>query len=306
MNVIIRDALLAVTVFMCAGVSAHADDTTIQAGEIQLKGKIVGSALGSAFLMDVQQVKTSNGSIIAISPPRGKNIEGNATIDVMTNGIAATDPTARLQEGDLVLAIGRNSGDGQPLSARVIVMLSHRIATLSPPTMGTGDASQARKPAWLHPFRRKMLVPTSDKYSPCDELYDAAMQTKPAWVNERIHHGDNVNEQFAPSGETPLMLAAKGPGDFTAEHWQDWPLACVTALIAAGANVNARDSYGDTALMFALGGKHQINVKCAKALIAAGADVNAKDNEGDSALSAARYLHSKDLIAILKAAGALE
>lgn len=85
-------------------------------------------------------------------------------------------------------------------------------------------------------------------------------------------------------GITPLMEAASN-GDFKK----------VKALIAAGANVNARNKLGCTVLMYATGaftfqvysaGNGHVNV--IKALIAAGADVNAKDNDdGETALMGA-------------------
>jgi ankyrin repeat protein len=57
-------------------------------------------------------------------------------------------------------------------------------------------------------------------------------------------------------------------------------------LIAAGADVNARDSYGATVLMNAA---HAGNVEMVKALIAAGADVNATDELGWNAVHKAVY-----------------
>ena len=66
------------------------------------------------------------------------------------------------------------------------------------------------------------------------------------------------------------LIAAAGKGD----------LAAVERLIREGASVAARDSRGRTALLVATHGNH---VPVARALIAAGADVNAKDDMQDSA-----------------------
>ncbi len=73
----------------------------------------------------------------------------------------------------------------------------------------------------------------------------------------------------------------------------------VKALIAARADINAQDIQGETPLMKAatLYG----NVDCVKAIIAAGADLNAKDNTGKTALARAM---SRDMAAVLRAAGA--
>jgi uncharacterized protein len=76
----------------------------------------------------------------------------------------------------------------------------------------------------------------------------------------------------AQSGQ-PLVEAAR-KGD----------LAAVERLIGRGANVNARDNRGRSALLAATHGNH---VAVARALIAAGADVNAKDDIEDSP-----YLHA--------------
>jgi ankyrin repeat protein len=57
----------------------------------------------------------------------------------------------------------------------------------------------------------------------------------------------------------------------------------VKALLAAGADVNARGEYGFTALMAAA----KCYTEAVKALLAAGADVNAKDADGNTALMAA-------------------
>jgi len=57
-------------------------------------------------------------------------------------------------------------------------------------------------------------------------------------------------------------------------------------LLAAGADVNARDGYGATALMNAA---HAGNAEMVQALIAAGADVNATDELGWNAVHKAVY-----------------
>lgn len=62
-------------------------------------------------------------------------------------------------------------------------------------------------------------------------------------------------------------------------------------LIAAGADIDARDSYGATALMNAA---HLGNAEMVKALIAAGADVNATDELGWSAVHKAVYNSDSD------------
>ena len=72
----------------------------------------------------------------------------------------------------------------------------------------------------------------------------------------------------------------------------------VRALIAAGANVNAKSNRGKTALMNAA---EKDGADSVRALIAAGADVNAKNDEGKTALIFAQ--NRPDIIRALKTPG---
>ena len=56
-------------------------------------------------------------------------------------------------------------------------------------------------------------------------------------------------------------------------------VAAITSLLAAGAEIDARNADGETALLVAT---HANNIDAARALIEAGADVNAKDRINDS------------------------
>jgi len=79
--------------------------------------------------------------------------------------------------------------------------------------------------------------------------------------------------------------------------------AMAKELIAAGADVNATDGFGSTALMWA--SRHGDEV-IAKELIAHGADINAKDNAGWTALEGATSNGHKEVAKNLRAAGAKE
>ena len=78
-------------------------------------------------------------------------------------------------------------------------------------------------------------------------------------------------------------------------------LAKVKALIAARADVNAKNNVGDTALMMASGFGH---LEVVQALLAAKADMNAKRNDGDTALMFASGNGRLEVVRALLAAGA--
>lgn len=74
---------------------------------------------------------------------------------------------------------------------------------------------------------------------------------------------------------------------------------CLSALIVAGADVNAKNDDGNTALTLAAGNGHK---DCVAALIAAGADVNAKNNNGWTALILAAWNGHKGCVKLLEQA----
>jgi ankyrin repeat protein len=112
-----------------------------------------------------------------------------------------------------------------------------------------------------------------------------------------ISAGADVNAKDM-NGDTALMYAANSPGYMTQGSckgiWVGWidyhdqavwisryNIQIARILIAAGADVNARDKNGNTALMIATSRGH---VDIVEILIDAGADVNAKDECGNTAL----------------------
>ncbi|KAJ4361759.1 hypothetical protein N0V83_010699 [Neocucurbitaria cava] len=94
---------------------------------------------------------------------------------------------------------------------------------------------------------------------------------------------DNCKYDLVPS-ETALHVLAQGL------HWWHVALA-LPYLISKGADVHAKNNKGDTPLHVALGGSSRyvgaFHKEAAKALVAGGADVNARDGEGKSCLATA-------------------
>ncbi|HMA37575.1 MAG TPA: ankyrin repeat domain-containing protein [Chloroflexia bacterium] len=96
--------------------------------------------------------------------------------------------------------------------------------------------------------------------------------------------------------------------------------AALTALLAAGADVNTRDAEGRTLLMHAAAGGRRwrrtptgghgicqpyVYLEVVEILLAAGGDVTAQDAQGKTALGYARDAGHPAVVARLQAAGAL-
>ena len=76
-----------------------------------------------------------------------------------------------------------------------------------------------------------------------------------------------------------LMMGGATMADDLITAARQGDIAAITAQIAAGADLEARDAEGATALLVAT---HANNIEAARLLIEAGADVNAKDAIADS------------------------
>ena len=172
------------------------------------------------------------------------------------------------------------------------------------------DGSKRKKlNAWISLFPPLMKAITHG-----DEIVVKTLIQNGADVNVVVDDG-NYNYSallLAADGDSPKIVKtlidaganinAKNGGGWTALMIAITKPEIVKVLVVAGANVNAKDKEGCTALMWAV---MRENAEVAKALIRAGADVNAKDNDGETVLERAVRLNLKpDVIAALINAGA--
>jgi hypothetical protein len=109
-----------------------------------------------------------------------------------------------------------------------------------------------------------------------------------AWPIALGREGETVEDP----DQTPLMQAAAN-GDIQEVKQQ----------LAAGADVNARDQSGQTALIIACRTPH-VPPDLVKALLAAGADVNTRSRNDYTALSWATARDNKEVIRLLRRSGA--
>ena len=110
-----------------------------------------------------------------------------------------------------------------------------------------------------------------------------------------LEAGADVDFRTFEVGYTPLHLAAQS----------DVSSAIITALIDAGAKVDARQRTGRTPLHLAVGHTSYLKTAIVRALLMGGAQVNARDEDGWTPLHLAVGPGGKpDVIAVLLAAGA--
>jgi hypothetical protein len=122
-------------------------------------------------------------------------------------------------------------------------------------------------------------------------IFDAAMNGDTERVKE-LYAADPtvVNQKDPRDGKRPLAVAAFCDRRDVA-----------SLLISEGAQVNAQDEVGTTALMQAVGSRHADIVQL---LLAHGARTGFKDNGGQTALSMAEAWHDAEIEHLLRAAGA--
>ena len=114
-----------------------------------------------------------------------------------------------------------------------------------------------------------------------------------AVLNALIQAGGDIHESEPKYRSNALHLAAnssKNP-------------KVIEALLSAGANINARNYLGETALIMSVNGNPE--TKITTQLIKSGADINARDYQGHSVLEYAKAAKRTYIINLLKDQGAL-
>lgn len=206
---------------------------------------------------------------------------------------------------------------------------------------------QAQKPSWFDIYRlliaaraqdmtavRELLaagVPADTPFNGSTPIYEAVSGHNLALAKMFFGSGVDVNRQFPGSKETILMTLATWAPDDTWEplaarmvaqrmdlearnNWGETALMFAAnagsrlpwltpLLLQAGANVNARSTHGYTALMKSVM-RFYAPVTITEQLLEAGADVNARDDQGWSALMWAISNSLAEGVRCLLAAGA--
>jgi len=116
-------------------------------------------------------------------------------------------------------------------------------------------------------------------------IHDAARMGSGAEVAKIIKENPAMRDARTGLGSTPLHLAATNPD-----------VSAVKALLAAGANVNAKDDDGNTPLHMAA---YTNRIENAKVLLEAGADVNVVSSGGRTPMAMARKSRADEIAGLI-------
>ncbi len=128
------------------------------------------------------------------------------------------------------------------------------------------------------------------------QLVHAALLGNEEMVRSLVGKGIDVNQPSPSTGLTPLLAALMTEPNQTNYSQK---VSVARLLLRKGANPNAKDDKGHTALWYAV--SFQKNLVIVRLLLQKGAtNWNDDDAEGDSALAAARSLDLKEVTTLLE------
>ena len=121
-------ALTAAVMLVGACGASNADNLApakeIHAGEIGLKGTVTDAGQTGQLSMSVTEVVSASTKPVILKPARDKSVSYGPELMRLANGVTRKADGTALHDGDTVLAIGPSSEQGEPMDARVIVILS--------------------------------------------------------------------------------------------------------------------------------------------------------------------------------------
>lgn len=122
-----------------------------------------------------------------------------------------------------------------------------------------------------------------------DLLYDAIIKSDRPTVEKLLAEGASANyiKELKPWLQVSMLIGAVDHKD----------IDIVKLLLAKKADVNFRDGFNMTAIMYAASNGE---FEMVKLLVAAGANVNDNDGKGNSVLSAAKESQEAELIAFVE------